>query len=351
MAFDVLRFARIFAPALAAAIGLACGARGAGTEIKQHQHPPLKLEKYPKPPAECRFDALTREELHIDSESPDISLFMFRVAAFGEAKGTVLLLHGAGSPASALWDLEPKDYSVMRRLACAGFDTYAVDVRGYGGSTWPKALTVPGEEAPPAVRAHEVMPDVKAAIRYALGRSKTERLDLVGWSWGCVVAGMAAGLQPERIRRLVLFAPVYDRKWPSRHKTKGAWRAETRQLYFDYFDPQREERAVLEDHVEALFRFVGPKEPVRLPNGPYRDLYGPDAPVWKPAAVRAPTLVIRGEKDPASKADAARRLFEALTNAPVRRYVELGDAGHFAFRTLQYRRLQAVLEGFLIEKL
>ena len=51
---------------------------------------------------------------------------------------------------------------------------------------------------------------------------------------------------------------------------------------------------MLENHVEALFRFVGPNEPVRLPNGPYRDLYGPDAPVWNPAAVRAPTLVVRG---------------------------------------------------------
>ncbi|MEO1337352.1 MAG: alpha/beta fold hydrolase, partial [Myxococcota bacterium] len=193
--------------------------------------------------------------------------------------------------------------------------------------------------------------DVQAALRYARKQSGVDRVDLVGWSWGCVVAGMAAGRFADQIRRLILFAPVYDRKWPSRHKTEGAWRSENRQLYFDYFDPAREERAVLEAHVDALFRFVGPDELVKLPNGPYRDLYGPDAPVWSAEQVRAPTLIIRGEKDPASKMEAAYRLFQALKQAPVRRYVEIGDAGHFAFRTHQYRRLQAAIANFLTEKL
>ncbi|MEM7676272.1 MAG: alpha/beta fold hydrolase, partial [Myxococcota bacterium] len=260
-------------------------------------------------------------------------------------------LHGAGSPASALWDIESGDYSVMRRLACAGFDVYTVDVRGFGGSTIPPALLQPAENAPPAVRATDVMPDVKAALRYATKQSGVERVDLVGWSWGCVVAGMAAGRFADQIRRLILFAPVYDRKWPSRHKTEGAWRSEHRQLYFDYFDAGREERAVLQAHVDALFRFAGPNQPVRLPNGPYMDLYGPEAPVWSAAKVIAPTLIVRGEKDPASKMDAAYRLFQALTEAPLRRYVELGDAGHFAFRTRRYRALQTTIVDFLAEKL
>ena len=320
-----------------------------GPKTGEQPAPALALDKFPTPSEECRFDALAREELHIPSQTPGISLFMFRMRAFGKARGAVLLLHGAGSPASALWDLTPGDYSMMRRLACAGFETFTVDVRGFGGSTWPAPLLAPADGAPPAVRAQEVMPDVAAALAYARQQSGFDRVDLVGWSWGCVVAGMTAGLHAEKIRRLVLFAPVFDRRWPTRHKTEGAWRSETRQLYFDYFDEKREERAVLEAHVQALFRFVGPDEPVRLPNGPYRDLYGEDAPVWSPEAVTAPTLVLRGENDPASKQDAAYRLFKALKKAPVRRYVELSDAGHFAFRTRQYRRLHSVITGFLTQ--
>lgn len=311
----------------------------------------LPLARYPQTADTCRFKDLTREELFIDSDSAGVSLFMFRVPAFAVRRGAVLLLHGAGSPGSALWDLEPRDYSMMRRLACAGFDAYAVDVRGYGGSTQPRALQEAPEGASPAVRAHEVMPDVAAALRYARTRSKVDKVDLVGWSWGCLVAGLVAGHHADEIRRLVLFAPVYDRRWPTRHKTADAWRTEERALYFKYFDPEREERDVLDAHVDALFRFVGPDEPIRLPNGPYRDLYGPDAPVWDPSRVTAPTLVVRGENDRASQREPAYRLFKALVNAPVRRYTELGAAGHFAFRTRNYRRLQAVVTGFLEEKM
>lgn len=310
---------------------------------------PLLLERYPTKPEICVVDDLTREEIVIDSRTAGISLLMFRVAAFGEPRGAVLFLHGAGSPASAIWDIQHADYSMLRYLACRGFDAYTVDVRGFGGSTWPPALLKPAEGAPPAVRATDVMPDVAAALAYAQNRSGVSRVDLVGWSWGCVVAGMFAGRHPDRVRRLVLFAPVYDRKWPTRHRTAGAWRTEERALYFEYFDPQREERATLEDHVEALFRFVGPNEPVRLPNGPYRDVYGPDAPVWEARAVSAPTLVVRGQADRASLQPHAYRLFQALENAPERRYVEIGAAGHFAFRTRRYRQLQGAIGGFLTE--
>ena len=238
---------------------------------------------------------------------------------------------------------------MMRRLACLGFDAYTVDVRGFGGSTWPSETG--GEDAPPIVRANDVMPDIAAALRYVRDTSDVDRVDLVGWSWGCVVAGMAAGKYAKQIRRLVLFAPVYDRQWPTRHKQSGAWRTETRDQHTKYFDARRERRDVLDAHIEALFRFVGPQEALRIPNGPYRDLYGPDAPVWNAGAVRAPTLIIRGETDPASLQEPAHRLFKALSRAPVRRYVELGNAGHFAFRSKQYRRLQTVLAGFLVERL
>ena len=320
-----------------------CGASNGPDEVAQ------LIADFPEPPQACRFEDLVRQELYIDSATQGVSLFMFRMPAFGESKGAVLLLHGAGSPGSALWDLTTKDYSMMRRLACAGFDTYTLDVRGFGGSTQPRALLEDAEGAAPAVRAADVMPDVDAALRFAQARSSVDRVDLVGWSWGCVVAGMAAGRFADRVRRLVLFAPVYDRKWPTRHKTVGAWRSEARDLYFKYFDAEREERAVLEEHVAALFRFVGANEVVRLPNGPYRDLYGEDAPIWDPASIRAPTLVVRGENDRASLREPAYRLFQSLKNAPVRRYSELGGAGHFAFRTRQYRRLQAVVHGFLTE--
>lgn len=271
-------------------------------------------------------------------------MFVVRVSPEAPSVGAVVLTHGAGSPASAVWDL-PRGHSIQAALAAAGLDSFAVDVRGFGGSTAPASLTGP-RSGPPAVRAAEVTPDVDAAVRFALTATGHSRVDLVGWSWGCVVAGRYASTHPDRIRRLALYAPVFDRRWPSRHRTEEAWRTERRALHLKWLDPEREDPAVRNAYVERLFRFVDGDE-LRLPNGPYRDVYGPDAPVWRPEGVTAPTLVVRGTEDRASLRDAALRLTGRLERAPWVRYVELPGAGHFAFRTVQSPRLQGVLRDFL----
>ncbi len=301
------------------------------------QHPPLR--------AACPIDALERQELQRRSE-PGVDVFIVRIAAWGPRRGAVVFTHGAGSAGSATWDLRPSRYSLMRKLACKGYDTYAVDVRGFGGSTKPPAMRGPADAAPPVARAREVQADVDTVVTYALATSKVEKIHLFGWSWGCVVAGMYAGEHADRIDRLVLLAPVYDRRWPKRHITDRAWRVEKRGLFFEYHDPAREERSVLEDHVTALFRFTKGDE-LRLPNGPYQDLYGADAPIWDAAKITASTLVVRGENDNASKSVHAERLFSALSHARTKRYVVLGGAGHFPFRTHQYRALQDVVVPFL----
>jgi pimeloyl-ACP methyl ester carboxylesterase len=286
----------------------------------------------------CDLHSLAREETRLPSE-PGIEVFVMRVAAPKERRGAVLLTHGAGSQGSALWDLKTKDYSFMRKLACKGFDAYSVDVRGFGGSTIPD---------PPVDRLREVMADVEAAVGFARERSRVPRVDLVGWSWGSEVAAMYAGLHPERVRRLVMFAPVYDRRWPERHKTENGWYPVKRETFFQYHDPAKEDRAVLEEFVQELFRFAKGEE-LMLPNGPYLDLYGEEAPIWEAAKIEAPTLVVRGDLDRASLDAHAQKLFAALANAKARRYVVIGGADHFAFRTYKYRELQSVIFGFLEE--
>src|SRR5882757_6191789 len=57
-----------------------------------------------------------------------------RVLARGGA-GVVLFVHGAGTPAEVAFDVPSGDYSWMGYLADAGFDTFSVDMEGYGRST------------------------------------------------------------------------------------------------------------------------------------------------------------------------------------------------------------------------
>ena len=289
--------------------------------------------------------ALTRSEHHLSSEA-GISIFVTRVAT-SQPHGAVVLTHGAGSPASAVWDL-PNGYSLMETLASAGYDTYTVDVRGFGGSTQPAEMRDPNTDARPAVRAAEVMKDLETVVAFARAQSKVKQVDLVGWSWGCVVAGMYAGYAPQNVRRLVLYAPVYDRKWPTRHKTRGAARTESRDLHMKWLDPTTEDPTIRAAFVQKLFRFTDSDE-LLLPNGPYRDVYGPDSPVWEPQEVQAPTLIIRGELDRASLREPALRLYDSLVKAKARRYLELSGTGHFAFRTYQNQALQSVVRAFIVD--
>ena len=268
---------------------MAAGCGGAGEmgeapRIARKVHPPLRAAPTTKP--ECQFTDLAREELHIDSDTPGISLFMFRVRSFGKRRGAVLLLHGAGSPASALWDIDVEDYSVMRRLACAGFDAYAVDVRGFGGSTWPPPLLAPAEGQPPAVRAADVMPDVAAAV---CGTPATVRSGFDRDRPRGLVLGMCSGghgrraATPSRFGGWCCSPPFTTANGPRGTKRPALGEPRTRALYFKYHRPPAR-RAL-----EVLQRLTWPRSfgswaptqaPVRLPNGPYRDLYGPDSPVW-----------------------------------------------------------------------
>lgn len=289
-------------------------------------------------------DGFARSEHWVPSET-GVEVFVSRVAPTGPARGAVVLMHGAGSPSSAVWDL-PRGCSVQAALAEAGLESFAVDVRGFGGAKWKNAPT--RAEGPPAVRAVDVMPDLEAAFDFVKKRTGRDTASLVGWSWGSVVSGMFAGLHPDRVDRLALFAPVYDRRWPTRHVERGAFRTEARALHMKWLDPDREDPEIRRAYVERLFRFVEGDE-LRLFNGPYRDVYGEDAPVWDPALVKAPTLVIRGSDDRASLRPHALALFDALEHAPSSGYLELSDAGHFAFRTRRCKALQSALRDFLAD--
>ena len=258
----------------------------------------------------------------------------------------MVFMHGAGSGSSAIWDLQYSDYSVMKYFACRGFDTYALDARGFGGSSMPSAMRRPAEDSPPVVRAAQVQEDLDAVVRFAMRSSGTTQVDLIAWSWGCVVSGMYAGNYSKNIRRLVLFAPVYDRKNPKRHKTKNAWRELNKNDVLKYYVEEREEKAVWVEHIEAMFRF-NKGDNLRLPNGPYQDIYGDDAPIWKPEKVLASTLIIRGDQDRASTDESVNHLYRDLKNARVRQLVTVAGANHFLPRERGHHQFKAILGSFL----
>ncbi|MGN7456835.1 intracellular short-chain-length polyhydroxyalkanoate depolymerase [Paenibacillus pasadenensis] len=104
----------------------------------------------------------------------------------------VLLLHG-NMNSSVHWDV------VLERME-ARYAVYAVDLRGFGTSTY----------LAPAVRLSDYADDV-AAFMEKIG---LPRAIVWGWSTGGGVAMELAARHPERVDRLVLLASVSTRGYP-----------------------------------------------------------------------------------------------------------------------------------------
>ncbi|MBZ5575745.1 MAG: lysophospholipase [Acidobacteriia bacterium] len=143
-----------------------------------------------------------------------------------------LFVHGAGTPAEVAFDVPYQDYSWMRYLARAGFDVFAMDMTGYGRSTRPtpmndpcdlsreqQAAFVPSLLAAPcdAAYPHQMTTlasdwnDLDAVVDSVRALRHVDRVSLLAWSLGGPRAGGYAAQHPEKIEKLVLLAPAYNR--------------------------------------------------------------------------------------------------------------------------------------------
>ena len=149
-----------------------------------------------------------------------------RTSSFGDR--VVLFVHGAGTPAEVAFDVPYQDYSWMAFLARAGFDVFSVDMTGYGRSTRPAPMNDPCNLAKERQAGFVASPcaspyphtltsmasdwyDVDAAVNYIRALRHVDRLSLVGWSRGGPRAGGYAVQHPDKVRKLVVLAPFYDR--------------------------------------------------------------------------------------------------------------------------------------------
>jgi pimeloyl-ACP methyl ester carboxylesterase len=145
----------------------------------------------------------------------------------------VLFVHGAGTPAEVAFDVPHGDYSWMAYLANAGFDVFAMDTSGYGRSVRPAAMNDPCNLSPEQQKAFvpALIPapcpatypgqlttiasdwhDIDAVVDHIRALRKVEKVSLVAWSLGGPRAGGYAAQHPEKVHRLVLLAPAYNRE-------------------------------------------------------------------------------------------------------------------------------------------
>ena len=315
----------------------------------------------------ARAAPVVSEDLTIPSQDAGIELHLRHLGPVSQDKipstRVVLFVHGATFPSTVAFDFELPGGSWMRQLAAQGFDAWALDIRGYGGSTRPRALDELPESNPPFATTAEAARDIAAAVDFILARSHVAALNLVGWSWGTTTTASYAAAQPAKIRRLVLVSPVWLPMQPPKYQ--GAWRPSThdgaRGFMTAGIPPDRVADISPPEQFERWWKETLATDPegarrtppiLRSPNGVMKDfteIWGAGRAAYDPAAIRAPTLLAVGEWDVVTPPTMAIALYPRLTGAADRRLVLMSEATHFMALEAHRARLFRTVQDFLEE--
>jgi pimeloyl-ACP methyl ester carboxylesterase len=275
------------------------------------------------------------------------------------ADRVVLFVHGAGTPAEVAFDVPTGDYSWMAFLAKAGFDVFSMDTEGYGRSTRPPAMNDPcnlSEEQQkqfvPALIPAPCKPthpgqlttiasdwnDIDGVVDHIRKLRNVQKVSLIAWSLGGPRAGGYAAQHPDKVHRLVLFAPAYNRNagampavlpnpgtvfnTQSRSEFNANW---DRQIGCEnQFDPAVREVVWAEMLASDP---VGAKWGSGVRRAPSTTTWG-----WNAAMIgstKIPTLIIAGAEDKQVPPDRVRAAYDDL-GATDKVLIDLGCASHNA---------------------
>ncbi len=243
----------------------------------------------------------------------------------------ILLIHGL-TYSSHQFDLNIEDYSLVRYLANQGFRVWRLDITGYGESEKPEDGFL--------VDSDYAAKDIHAATDYILQHENTDKLNLLGWSWGTITASRFAVKHPERLNKLILFAPIiYGLDYPPQQTDYEPFSATVAKSYFEghEIDP-----AVEAAYLAQTAQFDG----AGSPGGGRRDLFqSKDTQLIPFEDIQTPTLFIAGDADfylPHAQQD----LTLLLQHAPAgSRKTLIPGAGHALFLEKPYYQVfqQAIL--------
>jgi pimeloyl-ACP methyl ester carboxylesterase len=316
--------------------------------------------------------AIFAEDLMIDSDTPNIRLHLRhkRLAcrsSFSVEK-TLLMMHGATYASGSLYDVPLDGISFLDFAAARGYDVYALDVRGYGGSTRPHEMEEPAENYPPLVRTQTAVRDLAAAVDFLRVRLKIEALNLFGMSWGGSVAGAYTAENNRKIRKLILLAPQWISSQPVRIDTGGklgAYRVvpldAVRERWLNAVPVEKRTGFLPIGWFEQWAEAAQRDDPwnhnlssamVRAPSGAVqdiRDFWAAGRRFYNPESIEAPVLLIHAEWDADVPLDLAQEYFRALSGSADRRWIEIAEGTHLVLLERNRMRAMRAAVSFLDE--
>ena len=276
------------------------------------------------------------------------------------ADRVALFIHGAGTPAEVSFDIPYQDYSWMAYLAHAGFDVFSMDMTGYGRSSRPaamsdpcnlskeqQALYVPFIIAAPcaASYAHQMTTlasdwnDIDAVVDRVRALRHVDKVNLLAWSLGGPRSAGYAAQHADKVAKLVLLAPAYNRAAkadaPEQVPANGAaFNTQSKQELITLWNsqvgcPDQYAAGALDSVWSEMIASdpIGATWGTGVRRAPLVTTWG-----WTTAVVaktQIPTLMVSGAHDKQVNPDRVRELYADL-GSPKKIFIDLACSSHNA---------------------
>jgi alpha-beta hydrolase superfamily lysophospholipase len=253
----------------------------------------------------------------------------------GAARGTILFVHGSSEASTPVFDLQipgRADSSAMDWFASHGFDTWCVDLEGYGRST--KDRSHNSDIATGAA-------DLEAAACHIRSLRGEVPLLVYGISSGALRAALFAQNHPHLVGRLALDAFVYTGEGSPtlaerRKRLPQFLASNTRPLdrasihaIFERDHPGAADKRTVDYYADAVLALDSD-----LPTGTYLDMCS-KLPMVEPERVTVPTIILRGQYDGIASLDDLHAFFARLPN-PDKQFAVMPGIAHSSFQEKNY---------------
>lgn len=280
------------------------------------------------------------------TQKGDVRLFLFeKSTGRPDPNGTVLFVHGSSMASQPTFDLHVPGRphsSVMDWFVGKGFDTWCVDLEGYGRSDKKREINCDIANG---------ADDLAAASEYILAKPRTGPLLVYGISSGALRAALFAERYPDRVKRLALDAFVWtgagSPTLEERAKRLPEFLARNRRPIDRAFVRSiftRDHPGTADDEVVEAFASAILALDDSVPTGTYVDMCS-KLPVVSPERLTMPTIIMRGEYDGIASFEDLLSFFAKLPNAD-KQFCLMPGIAHASFQQKNYLMVYHILHSF-----